>query len=138
MALAADVKKYVACWMQLGTQVQVDNESPVQLNQIVQGEQYSKEFEMLWNRILERAEAAYLSSTPTSIQQLMEPTWDIIHCARCVMPVAVLSAGVQAADCPCQELDNWPNLELPCPRPPVDSKTQLEGIQNRLSRVGQL
>ncbi len=138
MALATDVKKYVACWMQLGTQVQMGNESPVQLGQIVQGARYSKEFEALWDRIVDRAEAAYLSGAPTSIQKLMEPTWDIIHCARCVMPVAVLNAGVQPTDCPCQELDNWPNSELPCPRPPVDSKTQLEGIQNRLSRVGQV
>ena len=137
MALAADVKKYVACWMQLGTPVQVGNEPPAQLDQIVQGEKYSAEFEALWSRIDGQSDAAYLNGTPTPIQKLMDPTWEIIHCARCVMPVAVVTAGVQASDCPCQDLDNWPNLELPCPRPPVNSAARLEGIQDRLGRLRQ-
>lgn len=46
----------------------------------------------------------------------------------------MLSLGVQSGPCPCFDLPTWPNLDLPLPRLPVDSRSHLEQIRARLSR----
>jgi hypothetical protein len=148
MALATDVKKYIACWMQLGTKVWLRNGQPVEVKKVIQGGQYSSEFEALWSAIDRPASdrqagdrqtvaEAYLDGTSTTLQDLLGNNWEIVQCARCTMPVAIATAGVQPLDCPCQDLENWPNTEVPCPRPPIDSLTQLKGIQGRLHETTQ-
>jgi hypothetical protein len=134
MAPETDVKKYVACWMQLGTQVWFHNGQPAQVAKVIQGGRYSPEFENLWSNICGQATGdAYLSGTAITLQELMGNHWEIVQCARCTMPVAMQTAGTQQSlGCPCQELDNWPNTDLPCPRPPVDDLAKLKGIQSRL------
>jgi hypothetical protein len=134
MAPATEIKKYMACWMQLGTKVWLPNGQPAQVREVIKGDQYSAEFEALWNSISEQAAAAvYLDGTPAPIQELMGNGWDIVQCARCLMPIAMTKAGVQPLGCPCQGLENWPNTELPIPRPPIDSAAQLRNIQDRLN-----
>jgi hypothetical protein len=135
MALETDVKKYVACWMQLGTKVWLRNGQPAQVTQVIQRGRYTHKFEAFWSNVREQAAGnAYLSGTETTLQELMGNSWDIAQCARCTMPVAMQIAGVQSLGCPCQELVNWPNTDLPCPRPPVDDLAQLKGIQGRLTQ----
>jgi hypothetical protein len=135
MALETDVKKYVACWMQLGTKVWLRNGQPAQVAQVIRGGRYTPEFEAFWSNVREQSAGdAYLDATETTLQELMSNSWDITQCARCTMPVAMRIAGVQPLGCPCQELVNWPNTDLPCPRPPVDDLTQLKGIQGRLAQ----
>jgi hypothetical protein len=134
MALETEVKKYVACWMQLGNQVWFRNGQPAQA-QVIQRGRYTPEFEALWSKVYEPAKGdAYLSGTTITLQELMSNSWDIVQCARCTMPVAIQIAGVQPLGCPCQELVNWPNTDLPCPRPPIDDLAQLKGIQSRLAQ----
>ncbi len=135
MALEIDVKKYVACWMQLGTKVWLRNGQPAQVAQVIQGGRYTPEFETLWSNVREQTTGdAYLSGTEITLQELMSNNWDIVQCARCTMPVAMQIAGVQSLGCPCQELVNWPNTDLPCPRPPVNDFDKLKGIQSRLAQ----
>jgi hypothetical protein len=135
MALETDVKKYVACWMQLGTKVWFHNEQPAQVTQVIQRGRYTPEFEAFWRNVREQSTGdAYLNGTETTLQELMSHKWEIVQCARCTMPIAMQIAGVQSLGCPCQELVNWPNTELPCPRPPVDDLAQLKGIQSRLAQ----
>lgn len=134
MAPETEVKKYIACWMQLGAKVSFQDGQRVQIEKVLQGEQYSPEFEALWRSICDRPVAdACLDGTTTALHDLMEGRWEITSCARCEMPIATMTAGIQPLDCPCQDLTNWPNTELPTPRPPVISSDRLKGIQDRLS-----
>jgi hypothetical protein len=143
MALATDVKKYIACWMQLGTKVWLRSGQPVEVKKVIQGGQYSPEFEALWSTIdgqtgdRQPVAEVHLDGTATTLQDLLGNSWEIVQCARCTMPVAMITAGMQPLDCPCQGLENWPNTEVPCPRPPIDSLAQLKGIQGRLNETTQ-
>jgi hypothetical protein len=136
MALEADVKKYVACWMQLGTKVWFRNGQPAQVAQVVRRGRYTSEFEIFWNNICKQPNGdVHLDGTEITFQELMSNNWDIVSCARCTMPVAMTSAGVQPLGCPCQGLENWPNTELPCPRAPIDDLARLKSIQASLDSL---
>ncbi|NJK40648.1 MAG: hypothetical protein HC934_03430 [Acaryochloridaceae cyanobacterium SU_2_1] len=134
MATPQQIKEYLACWLQLGKAVCLDHQSePRKLLQIVQGDHYSPEFEALWNQILTHdPENCYLDGSDASIAELLRENWDIIDCARCQMPVSLPKAGVASPLCPCHDLPNWPNTELPQPRIPVESNQHLQSIYQRL------
>ena len=50
------------------------------------------------------------------------------------MPVALRTNGLPPPACPCNDLNHWPNLEVPMPRSPANSQTQLQNIRDRLLR----
>jgi hypothetical protein len=59
-------------------------------------------------------------------------TWQVLPCARCTMPVPLLNVGIAPLLCPCNDLNNWPNTELPQPRSPVNSQAKLTDIRDRV------
>jgi hypothetical protein len=135
MASEQQVKEYLAYWFQLGKKVLLHNGRETILPQpITEGDRYSAKFENCWQKILAReGKNCYLEGTNQTIEQLLAPTWDVTSCARCGMPVPTIDLGMQPLSCPCDDLNNWPNSELPRPRSPVDSKAHLGKIQVRLT-----
>jgi hypothetical protein len=133
MASETQVKEYLAYWFQLGKKVVfVKSGETVLPEPIFTGKYYSVSFEACWKRILLNPTNAYLEGTNQTIEQLLSPAWELIPCARCTMPVPVSNTAIPFPCCPCQDLASWPNLELPLPRIPSDSKQSLIEIHQRL------
>ncbi|WP_353931069.1 hypothetical protein WJM97_00170 [Okeanomitos corallinicola TIOX110] len=134
MANKQEVKKYLAHWFQLGKKVIVGNSDRSFLpNRILDGDRYSSEFEDCWATILSlEARDCYLEGTHETIAELLTPTWEVLPCGRCTMPVPVKTMGSPSALCPCSYLDTWPNNELPLPRCPVNTQEHLTEISDRL------
>jgi hypothetical protein len=134
MASTQQVKQYLAQWFQLGKRVVIRNgAATLQPQRIIQGDRYSDEFEDCWQQvILPQAGECYLEGTQETISELLTPAWDMSFCARCSMPIVMRNVGMPALLCPCNDLPNWPNTELPSPRSPVDSQQQLRNIRDRL------
>ncbi|NJM65800.1 MAG: hypothetical protein HC851_09140 [Acaryochloris sp. RU_4_1] len=135
MASPQQVKEYLACWLQLGKPIRVGlQQEPRQVERVIQGDQYSPEFEALW-RYIRSPESGdcYLEGMDPTIAELLSDRWEILECARCQMPTYLPSAGIASPLCPCHDLGNWPNNELPQPRAPVDSAGRLWSIHERLT-----
>lgn len=132
MASPNQVKQYLAYWFQLGKPL-VAGDRTILPQPVMQGNSYSAEFEDCWQTI-EKAGGrnCYLQGTLQSVDELLSSRWEITSCVRCDMPVPTMSLGIQPAECPCIDLPSWPNLELPKPRPPVDTHAQLNQIRDRL------
>jgi hypothetical protein len=136
MASLHQVRIYLAYWFQLGKKVWLPHSQEAILPQpVIDGDRYSQEFETCWQKILDQqGKDCYLEGTNQTIEQLLSPLWEITPCARCDMPVPLLKLGVASLDCPCNDLNNWPNSELPTPRQPISNKPYLNSIQARLKR----
>lgn len=135
MANPEQVRKYLAYWFQLGKKV-VIHPGPALLPQpVICGNRYSDAFETTWQHILARPEQAWLDGTDQTIAQLLGENWEMGDCARCAMPVPIHAQGLPATSCPCQDLCDWPNTQLPQPRSPVDSHSHLKTLQQRLSKL---
>ncbi len=134
MAQEEQVKKYLAYWFQLGKPVIVDNGKESLLPKpIFVGSQYSAQFEDCWLKISDPLSGdCYLEGTEQTIQELLSSLWDINPCARCTMPVPQKIGGAPFLNCTCQDLENWPNSELPPPHFPSDNQAQLNRIRQRL------
>jgi len=134
MASATEVKTYLAHWFQLGKKLVWQNGAAELLpEKIIQGDRFTPQFEDCWQKIMSvNGQDCYLVGETATIEELLSPAWTINQCARCAMPVSIVQAGIQSLDCACSDLDNWPNSELPNPRPPVSSQTQLKNISQRL------
>jgi hypothetical protein len=134
MAASEQVKRYLAYWFQLGKPLVVEPDQRTILPQpIIVGNRYSPEFESLWQQLLALGgQGCYLEGTVQSIADLLSSTWEISDCARCGMPVPIISLGVSSAPCPCFDLPTWPNSDLPQPRLPVDERSRLGQIRDRL------
>jgi hypothetical protein len=134
MASEEQVKSYLGYWFQLGKKVFLKNGREQLLpDPVVRGNSYSEAFENCWQRILEyNGRDCYLEGTIQTIEQLLSPVWEINPCSRCEMPVPTIDLGMPSLICPCNDLPNWPNTELPKPRSPVDSSDRLSKIQERL------
>ncbi len=128
------VKAYLAHWFQLGKKLLFKSGQPgICPGSVLVPGGYSSEFEALWQRIISgQAGDCYLDGTHETIAQLRQHHWEIIHCARCEMPIALPQNGLSPFNCPCAGLENWPNLDLPCPRCPADTQAQLSELQSRL------
>jgi hypothetical protein len=135
MASQENVKRYLAHWFQLGKKIVVNSELTVsQPKQILAGDSYSQEFENFWKKIItEIAGNCYLEGTDQTISQLLSHEWELSQCARCTMLVPLRQIGMPALSCPCGDLLNWPNTELPLPRSPVNTKEQLAAIRDRIN-----
>jgi hypothetical protein len=139
MASNEQVKRYLAYWFQLGRRVIIEEGKDAILPQpIYQGDRYSAEFETCWQRI-QKADPTkcHLEGTIQTIGELFNAHWEIEPCARCDMPVPILMLGNRQPTCPCGEMPLWPNTELPQPRTPLDDRTQLERIRQRITNYSQ-
>lgn len=136
MASDHQVKQYIAYWFQLGKRVMLHNGREAVLPEpVIQGDRYSEAFEACWEHLKSPESGdCYLEGTAQTIQELLSSRWNIYPCARCGMPVPMLDLGVMEPSCPCSDLDNWPNDELPHPRAPISSNTQLASIRDRLQQ----
>ncbi len=135
MAEPNTVKKYLAYWFQLGKRVLIRNGQEAMCpNLVVRGDRYSQEFEQCWQQIVSPESGdCYLEGTEETIEELFSAEWDIVCCARCTMPVPIPIRGMPASACPCNDLPDWPNTEVPFPREPVSTQQQLQRIRDRLS-----
>jgi hypothetical protein len=138
MATKQEVRRYLAYWFQLGKKVIMSNgkasflppDAPLS---VLNGDRYSEEFEECWQKILSPESGdCYLEGTYETIAELLTPAWDMVLCGRCSMPVAARNVGMPALLCPCNDLPNWPNTELPAPREPINTQDQLKTIRDRL------
>lgn len=135
MAEPQQVKQYLAYWFQLGKALKFDRGAAILPQPIFEGNHYSSAFEACWQQILASGgHDCYLAGTEQSLGELLSEAWEITDCARCEMPVPAFSLGTQPSDCPCTDLPSWPNTDLPHPRLPIDSHSQLEQIRLRLSK----
>ncbi|MDJ0687096.1 MAG: hypothetical protein QNJ41_01160 [Xenococcaceae cyanobacterium MO_188.B32] len=136
MASQQQLKTYLAYWFQLGKKVFLSKDGKELLPQpVIRGDRYSQEFEDCWQKIIaHQGQDCYLEGTEQTIEELLSPTWTITSCARCNMPVPMIELGIQPVDCPCNDLDEWPNSEIPQPRSPINTVVHLSKIQSRLQR----
>ena len=142
MASKTEVKKYLAYWFQLGKKVLINNgAASLQPVNVIDGENYSEDFEKCWELVLSSESGeCYLEGTQQTVSELLSPEWDIASCSRCEMPVPQKNLGMPSLSCPCNDISNWPNTDLPPPREPVGSQKQLTKIRdsllmNKLSEV---
>jgi hypothetical protein len=134
MASPLEVKHYLAHWFQLGKQVMSDDgRVSYRLQSVIWGDRFSPEFEQCWTEIMQnKGEAYYLKGTDQTIAQLLSPAWEIVDCARCDMPVPIAQKEIALHPCPCDDLSNWPNEEIPRPRLPINSRQRLDNLSARL------
>lgn len=137
MASSLEVKQYLAHWFQLGRKVYLQNGNVAILpKHVFYNTDYSSEFEQCWDLILsDRSGDCYLEDTSQTIDELLTPQWDLIDCARCnaIVPLPVM--GLPPDNCPCINLPNWPNTEVPAPITQVAIRSKLANIQDRLDRL---
>lgn len=138
MASQTQVKQYLAYWLQLGKKVMIRNGREALLPQpVVKGNGYSQEFEACWQKIISPDSGdCYLEGTDETIAQLLTPEWELIMCSRCELPLPLPTAGLSPQCCPCNDLREWPNLDLPKPRLPVNNQAKLGNIRDRLLDAG--
>ncbi len=137
MASEQQVKHYLAYWFLLGKKVWLpQTQDTIRPMLVFEGEGYSAEFEQSWQQIIApQNQDAYLEGTDQTIQDLLSAKWEIINCAKCQMPIPVVTLGVQSTNCPCADLDLWPNRELPKPKSPINTQKQILRIRERLNQL---
>jgi hypothetical protein len=130
------VKRYLAYWFQLGKRVLLRNGEAILPHPIIRGDRYSEEFEQCWQQLLDHHSGdCYLEGTTQTIQELLSPRWEITSCSRCQMPVPMVDVGLQSGLCPCHDLSDWPNNELPKPREPINTKDRLKYLVHKLRKT---
>lgn len=136
MASPTEVKTYLAHWFQLGKAVKSDSDTVrYQPKQVIQGERFSPDFETCWAEIIAaKGEALYLEGTDQTIAELLSPSWDVVSCSRCEMPVPIAQTKIETHPCPCNDLASWPNEEIPRPRLPVSTHDHLGQMAKRMKR----
>jgi len=134
MAAEAKIKQFLAYWFQLGKGVTLKNgQEFLKPQSVIRGDRYSEEFEQCWQKLLsEDSGDCYLQGTRETIAELLTSEWEILACSRCEMPVPLRTRGMPPDCCPCFDLPNWPDYDKPLPRSPVDSKSYLSTICQRL------
>lgn len=136
MAESEKVKKYIAYWFQLGKKIVIPSQNTAVLPScILNIHGYSSEFEECWQLVSnENTGDCYLEGTSQTIQQLLSSKWEISECARCSMPVPMIDIGVQSSTCVCDDMENWPNNQLPSPRQPIDNQKNLRRISQSIQQ----
>jgi hypothetical protein len=140
MASQQQVKQYLAHWFLVGKSVYVNNGQDIRKPaSVLQRDQFSAEFERCWQEILSpKSGHCYLQGTDQTVEELLSSDWDVEPCARCQMPIPLKNSGVKTGPCPCVDLENWPNDDLPRPHLPVNNQQHLNGISKRLHKEEQL
>lgn len=135
MASEQQVKDYLAYWFQLGKKIIVEGKNKQELlpKPVISSDRYSSEFEAIWQQIIkDGGKNWHLEGTTQTIAQLLSADWEIADCPRCSMVVPLKNLGIQLEACPCNDLPNWPNLDIPQPRLPIDNNYYLIKLQQRL------
>lgn len=134
MATEAKIKQFLAYWFQLGKGVIIKNgQYLLKVQSVIKGDTYSKEFEECWQKVISPESGdCYLEGTTETIGELLTSEWEILNCSRCEMPVPLRIRGRPPECCPCFDLPNWPDYDKPQPRSPVDSKSYLSNLCQRL------
>lgn len=137
MASEHQVRQYLAYWFQLGKKVVIGNGQEILLPKpVFNGERYSSEFEECWQKITAPESGdCNLEGTDQTIAELLTSAWELVMCSRCTMPVPLPTQGMPPEACPCFDLPNWPNNEVPKPREAVNTQKQLNSIRGRLIRA---
>ncbi|MBE9060798.1 hypothetical protein [cf. Phormidesmis sp. LEGE 11477] len=135
MASSTQVKNYLAYWLQLGKPiVTADGQIVCQPKKVIHGDRFSTEFEDCWAKVMSREGTGYyLRGTDQSIADLLSPGWEMASCARCNMIVPTPEVLINTFPCPCHDLADWPNEEVPQPRLPINSQKRLSQIQQRMA-----
>jgi hypothetical protein len=136
MASSLEVKQYLAHWFQLGRKVYARNGDVALLpKNIFVNMDYSPEFEQCWELITsDRSGDCYLEDTCQTIDELLTPQWDLVDCARCSMLIPLQVAGVPPENCPCINIQHWPNSEVPAPKSHLAVRSKLADLQDRLAQ----
>jgi hypothetical protein len=136
MASLPQVKQYLAHWFQLGKRVFLKNGDVALLpSRVFHGVSYTTEFELCWELILSpHSGDCYLEGTSQTIADLISPSWELVKCSRCQMPIPMRVCGISEGNCPCDNLPTWPNNELPSPTSPQKVESKLVEIEERLAR----
>ena len=134
MATQTQVKHYLAYWFQLGKQVVSNHGHHVYFPQtVIQGDRFSQEFEQCWRDILQTdIGSLHLEGTHQTIQDLLSSAWEMTACARCSMLIPIQEVVLENIICPCHDILDWPNQELPQPRLPVNNEKHLSRVKDRL------
>ena len=134
MANQEQVKQYLAYWFLVGKKVYINNgQEERKPESILQRDRFSSEFEACWQEILScESGACYLEGTDQTVEELLTPDWEVEPCARCEMPIPLKNSGMKAGACPCHDLKDWPNDEIPRPHLPVNNQQHLTQISHRL------
>lgn len=134
MASQQKVKHYLAYWFLVGKKVYINNGQELRKPEsVLERDRFSDEFEACWQEILSPESGyCYLEGTEQTIEELLSEKWEVQSCARCQMPVPLRNSGVQAGPCPCADLENWPNNDLPFPHLPVNNQKHLGDICHRV------
>lgn len=137
MATSLQIKEYLACWLQLGKSLTNCKGLPaIRLTQVLEGNHYSPQFERSWQTILAAGLDQWcLDGTNQTLAELAQTQWEIVDCSRCAMPVPILSVGVNDSPCPCFDLPQWPNTDLPTPRRLFTEQRGLDEIRQRLMEL---
>ncbi len=140
MASQQQVKQYLAHWFLVGKTVYINNGQAVRKPEsILQRDQFSAEFEHCWQEILSPESGhCYLQGTDQTVEELLTSDWEVEPCARCQMPIPMKHSGVKIGACPCVDLENWPNDELPRPHLPVNNQQSLSRISKHLQQEDNL
>lgn len=135
MASPKEVQNYLAYWFQLGKSVHIGSgAAPQRPVPVLEGHQFSRAFQDCWQAIMANdGRDCYLDGTEETIEQLLSPQWEITDCARCSIPVAMSVVMPVAQLCPCGDLDNWPNDEVPSPHMPINNKKHFSRLKTRLN-----
>ncbi len=134
MAAEAKIKQFLAYWFQLGKGVIIKNgQELLKPQSVIRGDRYSEEFEKCWQKLVSAESGdCYLEGTTETIAELLTSEWEILACSRCEMPVPLRIRGMPPDCCPCFDLPSWPDYDKPQPRSPVDNKSYLSTICQRL------
>jgi hypothetical protein len=133
MASDAKVQQYIAHWFQLGKGIQTRQGQVVKPQKVFVGDRYTPEFQDCW-QIVRQDPESHLEGTHQTIAELLSDRWEITDCARCAMPIPLVTAGLSGQHtCPCHDIPNWPNNELPMPRSPIEVGSQTAAFRQRLA-----
>ncbi|MDR9405184.1 MAG: hypothetical protein RI580_17325 [Halothece sp. Uz-M2-17] len=140
MASQQQVKQYLAYWFLVGKSVYINNGQDLRKPEsVLQRDRFSSEFENCWQEILTPESGhCYLQGTEQTVEELLSSDWNLEPCARCQMPIPLKNSGVKTGPCPCVDLENWPNNDLPRPHLPVNNQQHLSGISKRVQNSDNL
>ncbi len=139
MASPAELRNYLACWFQLGKGVQIQTTGEtLRPASVLHNGTYSDAFEACWATCQAQGlSRCFLEGTRESLETILNPAWEVDDCARCSMPVLKKVGSASDMDCPCHDLSNWPNLEIPAPHGVQPWRARLDDIRDRLKMSGE-
>jgi hypothetical protein len=133
MASDTEIRQYVAHWFQLGKGIKTRQGNLLKPQTVFRDNRYTPEFEQCWQAAIAEPES-YLEGTDQTLKELLSDRWELVDCARCAMPIPMVAAGLpQQLGCPCHDLPNWPNNQLPMPRSPIEVTEKTLHLRHRIA-----